>query len=68
MKKFIELARKSYVFFTLTGITILLINWLTDYQVNTNWQVTAIILIVLGMFVEGSINLIINNKNEEDEQ
>ena len=68
MRKFIELARKSYVFFTLTGITILLINWLTDYQVNTNWQVTAIILIVLGMFVEGSINLIINNKNEEDEQ
>lgn len=68
MRKFIELARKSYVFFTLTGITILLINWLTDFEVNTNWQVTAIILIVLGMFVEGSINLIINNKNEEDEQ
>ena len=47
---------------------ILLINWFTDFEVNTNWQVTAIILIVLGMFVEGSINLIINNKNEEDEQ
>ena len=66
MRKFIELARKSYVFFTLTGITIILINWLTDFEVNTNWQVTAIILIVLGMFVEGSINLIINNKNEEE--
>lgn len=66
MKKAIRILRKSYALFVITGLTMFLMNWLTDFKLSTGAQIVALLFITFGVFVESIFSIIEVNKEDKE--